>query len=91
MRANYGYADGTGEFYLTIDTDKCNGCGDCVEACPQGIFELSLDDYDELKAIVKMEFAHSLSYECLGFDQRCTKESTNCHTACVKDAIAHSW
>ncbi len=44
MRANYGYADGTGEFYLTIDTDKCNGCGDCVEACPQGIFELSLDD-----------------------------------------------
>jgi ferredoxin len=91
MRANYGYADGSGEYYLTIDTDKCNGCGDCVEACPKGVFVLSLDDYDELKAIVKMEFAHSLSYECPGFHKSCVKESTNCHTACDSDAIAHSW
>jgi hypothetical protein len=28
---------------------------------------VSLDDYDELKAIVKMGFAQSLGYECPGF------------------------
>jgi adenylylsulfate reductase subunit B len=35
MRANYGYADGSGEWYLTIDTDVCDACGACVKACPQ--------------------------------------------------------
>ena len=34
MLANYGYKDGAGEFYITIDTDKCIECPDhaCVAA-----------------------------------------------------------
>ena len=34
MRANYGYADGTGDYYITIDTDKCEFCLKCVHNCP---------------------------------------------------------
>ena len=27
MLANYGYKDASGDFFITIDTDKCDGCG----------------------------------------------------------------
>ena len=36
MLANYGYSDGSGNYFITIDTEKCNRCGDCVAACPSG-------------------------------------------------------
>ena len=39
MLANYGYKDGSGEYFITIDTDKCNGCNACVEACPNNVLE----------------------------------------------------
>ena len=91
MRANYGYADGTGEYYITIDTDKCDGCGACVEACPQGIFEVLPDDYDEEKAVVKLEFAKSVSHVCPGYHRKCAQEEINCHKACKTQAIEHSW
>ncbi len=32
-KANYGYKDGSGEYFITIDTDLCNSCGKCAEAC----------------------------------------------------------
>ncbi len=91
MRANYGYADGSGEFYITIDTDKCDGCGDCVTACPKGILEVIIDDYDESKVAVNKEFAKSLGYECLGYHAKCAKDASNCHSACKEDAIEHTW
>jgi len=25
---------------VTVDTDKCNGCGECVDVCPVEVFEL---------------------------------------------------
>ncbi len=28
--ANFEYNDGSGEFFISIDTDRCSGCGDCV-------------------------------------------------------------
>lgn len=27
-------------WFPTIDVDRCTGCGDCLEACPNGVFEL---------------------------------------------------
>jgi ferredoxin len=31
----YGYTDGSGEYYIVIDAEKCSSCGDCIPACPQ--------------------------------------------------------
>ena len=28
---------------LTFKTDKCKGCGLCVEACPKGVLALASD------------------------------------------------
>ena len=27
MIVHYGYADGSGGYYLIVDTDECDGCG----------------------------------------------------------------
>ena len=46
MIANYGYKDGSGEYFIAIDTDRCDGCGECAPACPAGVLEIILNDYD---------------------------------------------
>ena len=91
MIANYGYSDGSGEYYITIDTERCDGCGECVEACPKGIFEVELDDYDEPKARVKDTFATTLGYECPGAAGNCSSEGVVCSIVCAPKAISHSW
>ena len=91
IRAHYGYADGSGDYYITIDTDKCDGCGECVSVCPHGVFEIILDDYDESVAAVKQEHATSIGYVCPGYHKRCINEEINCHAKCHVGAIEHSW
>lgn len=90
MIAHYGYTDGSGEYYIILDTDKCDGCGKCVTACPKGIFEVAPDDYDKVVARVKDDVLKSVSYVCKGFS-RCSAEEGNCHAACSQNAISHTW
>jgi Fe-S-cluster-containing hydrogenase component 2 len=95
MLANYGYEDASGSFFITIDTDKCDGCGECVDACPSGIFEvLDEDPYDPMRdgpvAVVVTDKKRKLKYEC----SPCKPESgapLPCVTACRGGAIYHSW
>ena len=91
MRANYGYSDGSGEYYLTIDTDLCDGCGDCVTACPQGVLEVVEDDFDDLKAQVRHELRRRLAEACWGYHARCSGEARSCQSACPHQAITHTW
>jgi len=46
MQAHYGYKDGSGDYFIIIDTDKCNGCKKCAEACPYGVLELIENEFD---------------------------------------------
>lgn len=91
MLANYGYMDGSGEYFITIDTERCRGCGDCVTACPAGLFEIITDDYDEQVAWVKEEHRKSIKYLCAPCKPTTGRGSLPCQEACEPDAIAHSW
>jgi len=44
-------------YQVTVDNDRCIGCGECVEVCPVDVFELQ----EEKAAPVNAE-------ECLGCD-----------------------
>ena len=91
MIAYYGYKDGSGDFFIAIDTDKCDGCGDCVTACPENMLEMAEDDYGKLVAVVRDELRMKVGIQCPGFHLACSKKEVNCHTACKNDAISHSW
>lgn len=96
MLANYGYMDASGDFYITIDTDKCNGCEDCVAACPAEIFEVVEEDpndplRDEPVALVKADKKKRLKYECGACKPPIDPPPLPCVKACEAGAISHSW
>jgi NAD-dependent dihydropyrimidine dehydrogenase PreA subunit len=31
-------------YVITIDTDKCQGCADCVDTCPNLLFSITEED-----------------------------------------------
>lgn len=95
MLANYGYKDASGDFFITIDTDKCDGCGDCVIACPSGIFEIMDEDpndpmRNEPVAVVVEGKKNKLKYECNPCKPT-SKMPLPCVEACKAGAISHSW
>jgi Fe-S-cluster-containing hydrogenase component 2 len=88
---HYGYKDGSGEYFISVDTDKCNSCGDCVEACPAGVLEMitmMIDLEDELVAAVTEEHRKKIKYSCAP----CKPEKRPpCVSACEQEAIKHTW
>ncbi|MEW6185759.1 MAG: ferredoxin family protein [Thermodesulfobacteriota bacterium] len=96
MLAHYGYTDGSGDFYITIDTDKCNGCGDCVRVCPGRVLEiLDQDPNDPLREIPVVAVRDSLRNKIKHTCSLCKPESEHsplpCLEACKTKAVAHSW
>jgi len=93
VRANYGYKDGSGEFFITIDTDACPGCAErpCVAACPAGVLAIIEDDYDDQVAAVREEDRHRLKYACAPCKPVADPPPLPCVSACPARAIAHSW
>ena len=91
MLANYGYTDGSGTYYITIDTDKCNGCADCAKACPQQMFVVEPDDYDEMKVLIKEKMRKDVKYLCAPCKPTSGPRRLPCMIACTPEAIEHSW
>lgn len=93
-KANYGYKDGSGEYFITIDTDLCNSCGKCVDACPEGVLEMAENELDPLSdeviAIVTEEHRKKIKYSCAPCKGHKTK-ALPCVSACDQGAISHSW
>ena len=92
MITHYGYTDGSGEYYIIIDTDKCNGCGKCVKQCPQSALQLEtmfIDLEDKTSASVTEEHRKKIKYTC----SSCKPESDQspCVLACETKAIRCTW
>jgi len=89
---NYGYADGSGEYFVAIDTDKCTGCGKCVKACPESALQLEtmfIDLEDKTVAALSEEHRKKVKYTCSA-----CKPETNmapCVLACESKAIRCVW
>jgi ferredoxin len=85
--------DGSGEYYITIDTDHCVKCTarGCVAACPVGMFEIMVDDYDDEVAEIKEAFRKKLKYECGPCKPVTERPPLPCIEGCEFGAISHSW
>jgi ferredoxin len=96
MLANYGYQDGSGEYFITIDTEKCNGCGDCVKICPAEVFVVVEEDpNDPMReapvAMVAPDKKKKLKYECSPCKPSVNRPPFPCVKGCKAGAISHSW
>lgn len=95
MLANYGYKDGSGEYFITINTELCNGCGKCVDACPGNVFAVGEDENDPLSdeevAKVVEEERKKLKYTCGPCKPVSDRPPLPCEEACEPNAISHSW
>jgi Fe-S-cluster-containing hydrogenase component 2 len=88
----YGYSDGSGEYYVIVDSDKCIGCGKCIIKCPESALELETIFIDfEDKFVVSVREAHrrKLKYTC----SSCMSKGNNtpCVLACECNAIKCMW
>lgn len=95
--ANYGYKDGSGEFFISVDTDLCDVCNDCVDICPAGVLEIVEDELDplgdDLVVTVTEEHRKKIKYSCMpckSFEEDKPKDPP-CVEVCHVKAIAHSW
>jgi Fe-S-cluster-containing hydrogenase component 2 len=95
MIANYGYKDGSGDYFIAINTDKCNGCGDCVPVCPGNVLAVGPDPHDPLRdepvAFVTEAERKKLKYTCAACKPDHDRPPLPCVAACKPVALAHSW
>jgi len=91
--AHYGYQDAEGEFFITIDTDRCGRCDGkpCVAACPRGVFTVEEDPYGDTVVAVDDRRRKRLRYECAGCKPAGDRPSLPCVRACPWGAMTHSW
>jgi ferredoxin len=86
MIIQYGYMDGTGEYFISIDDIRCDGCKRCINTCPEDIFEIYYNEFDNIKVKVRDEKTRKIGYICSGIDG-CGK----CTRVCKPSAIDLSW
>lgn len=89
---HYGYCDASGEYYIIIDSDKCNGCGKCIQICPQAALQLEcmfIDLEDKTVASITDEYRKKIKYTC--FSCKPENGKVPCVLACKAQAIKTVW
>jgi len=91
MIANYGYEDGSGHYYIKIDTSKCAECSakGCITSCPEGLFATEMDDFDDEVVIIREDARNTLLTSCANCKAGGEKEL--CISNCEAGAIGFSW
>jgi ferredoxin len=94
MQAFYGFKDGSGDWFVIIDADTCNGCGRCVEVCPAHALVVGEDEFDPLSekhlARVKEGERKKIRYACAPCQPGYGEDKPPCVVACEPGAISHS-
>lgn len=94
MQGFYGFKDASGEWFLIIDTDRCNGCGECVNVCPSNVLEVHEDELDPLSerivVSVREDKRNNIRYACAPCKPGYGETPPPCIKACKTDAISHS-
>lgn len=93
MIAHYGYADSSGEYFITVDTSKCSKCNEkkCLSACPKGVFVAVKDDYGDDIIMIKDEHKRSLENICSECKPKNNRMPLLCVSACPYGTMEHSW
>jgi ferredoxin len=91
VKVHYGYSDGTGNYFITVDAGRCDGCGECVSVCPSLIFKVVQEDGAQPKVRVQESARKKLALLCPGYTSCRSTQESNCHSTCPKDAISHTW
>jgi len=93
MLANWGYQDGSGEYFITIDTDKCDGCGKCAEVCPQNVLEIGEDPADPMRSgtvvFVSEKQRQKLRFTCSPCKSYLTAKSGSASSRPSPETLAH--
>jgi Fe-S-cluster-containing hydrogenase component 2 len=92
MIMHYGYVDGSGEYFIVVDSDKCNGCEECVNSCPKDALRMITEFIDlEDRAVPAVGEQHrkKIRYTC----SECKPEDnkTPCVLSCKQQAIKCVW
>jgi len=96
MLAHHGYSDASGDYFITVDTRKCDGCGECAGACPAQVLEVSDEDpndpfREEPIVAVREDKKQKIKYECGPCKPASNRPPLPCVEACPTRAISHSW
>jgi len=91
MIIHYGYEDGSGKYYVSIDAEKCDACAVCMEKCPEKILTTDtvfIDLEDKRVAVVHEMQRKKIRYACASCHEG---KQVRCVQACEKGAIATAW
>jgi len=91
MIIHYGYEDGSGRYYVSINAETCTMCGACITACPQKIItsDLVMIDIDDKQVAVIDDACRKRLRDTCGM---CHKDgNVKCVTACTMGAISATW
>jgi predicted CoA-substrate-specific enzyme activase len=90
-KIQFGYNDATGEYFITIDRGKCDGCGKCAAVCPARVYEIIQENGSKPKAKVADNARKRLSIACPGKAACPNGTAGNCMASCRGQAIELSW